>query len=176
MSTNDTALLLASGQAGQSPLAGADLDAFGSQLRELCIELARQIPDDGEGATHLVTIDVRGTATREDARRIAKSVAESALVKTAIAGGDPNWGRIVSAAGYAGVPFDAAKLSLSVNGTPLYQAGGPVPFSAAEVSRSIRAHRETHLLLTLAEGPAEIRFWTSDLTVDYVKFNADYHT
>ena len=142
----------------------------------MCIELAKQIPDDGEGATHLVTIDVQGTATRHDAFRIAKTVAESALVKTAIAGGDPNWGRIVSAAGYAGVPFDPARVSLQVNGTQLYQDGTPVPFDAASVSHSIRANRETHVLLTLREGTASVRFWTSDLTVDYVNFNADYST
>ncbi len=118
MSTNDTLLLLASGAACAQPLAGADLARFQETLREVCIELAKQIPDDGEGATHLVTIDVQGTATRDDAFRIAKTVAESALVKTAIAGGDPNWGRIVSAAGYAGVPFDPARVSLEGERNP----------------------------------------------------------
>jgi glutamate N-acetyltransferase / amino-acid N-acetyltransferase len=176
MSTNDTVLLLASGAVGGPALAGSDLDAFRAALREVCIELATQIPDDGEGATHLVAIDVQGAASRDAAFRIAKTVAESALVKTAIAGGDPNWGRIVSAAGYAGVPFDPARLSLHVNGTLLYQQGTPVPFDAGAVSHSMRSQRETHLLLTLGSGYGEVRFWTSDLTVDYVKFNADYHT
>lgn len=175
-STNDTVLLLASGAACPQALAGGDLDRFTAALRELCIELARQIPDDGEGATHLITIDVRGCATRDDARRIAQTVADSALVKTAIAGGDPNWGRIVSAAGYAGVPFDPQRLSLTVNGTLLFDRGAPVKFAAATVSRSIREQRETQLVLQLAQGDAAIRFWTSDLTVDYVRFNADYHT
>lgn len=176
MSTNDTVLLLASGAVGGPTLSGADLEAFRAALGEVCIELAKQIPDDGEGATHLVTIDVQGAATRNDAFRIAKTVAESALVKTAIAGGDPNWGRIVSAAGYAGVPFDPSRLSLHVNGTLLYQHGTPVPFDAAAVSRSMRSQRETHVLLTLGSGDGRVRFWTSDLTVDYVKFNADYRT
>jgi glutamate N-acetyltransferase / amino-acid N-acetyltransferase len=175
-STNDTLLLLATGAAGGQPLTGADVNVFTDALRAMCIELARQIPDDGEGATHLVTIDVRGCATRLDARRIAHSIADSALVKTAIAGGDPNWGRIVSAAGYAGVPFDPQRLSLTVNGTVLFRDGAPVPFDARGVSRSIREHRETQLELQLGEGDAAIRFWTSDLTVDYVRFNADYHT
>ncbi len=98
-STNDTLLLLASGAAGGNPLSGADLTAFQTALNELCIELARMIPDDGEGATHLITIDIHGAASRDDAMRIARAIADSALVKTAIAGGDPNWGRIVSAAG-----------------------------------------------------------------------------
>ncbi len=175
-STNDTVLLLASGAACPQPLAGLDLDHFTQSLRELCIELARQIPADGEGATHLIAIDVRGCATRDDARRIAQTVADSALVKTAIAGGDPNWGRIVSAAGYAGVPFDPQRLSLTVNGTLLFDRGAPVKFDAATVSRSIRDQHETQLVLQLAQGDAAIRFWTSDLTVDYVRFNADYHT
>lgn len=176
MSTNDTVLLMASGAAGGAPLAGADLDAFRVVLRDVCIELAKQIPDDGEGATHLIAIDVQGAATRDDAFRVAKTVAESALVKTAIAGGDPNWGRIVSAAGYAGVPFDPCCLSLQVNGTLLYQDGTPVPFDAVAVSRSMRSQRDTHVLLTLGPGDGSVRFWTSDLTVDYVKFNADYRT
>lgn len=175
-STNDTVLLLASGAASAQPLGGADLEHFTQALRDLCIELARQIPEDGEGATHLITIDVRGCATRDEARRIAQTVADSALVKTAISGGDPNWGRIVSAAGYAGVPFDPQRLSLTVNGTLLFERGAPVKFDAAAVSRSIRDHRETQLVLQLSEGDAAIRFWTSDLTVDYVRFNADYHT
>ena len=176
MSTNDTVLLLASGAADPTPLAGEELATFRATLRDVCIELAKQIPDDGEGATHLVTIDVQGAATREDAFRVAKTVAESALVKTAIAGGDPNWGRIVSAAGYAGVTFDPSRVALDVNGTSLYRDGTPVPFDAPAVSRSMRANRETHVLLTLGAGDAGVRFWTSDLTVDYVKFNADYRT
>jgi glutamate N-acetyltransferase/amino-acid N-acetyltransferase len=175
-STNDTVLLLASGAARGEPLSGDGLDRFRDALREVCIELARQVPDDGEGSTHLVTIDAQGTRTREDAFRIAKTVADSALVKTAIAGGDPNWGRIVSAAGYSGVQFDPSGLTLKLNGTLLYRGGAPVPFEAAAVSRSIRENRETHVLLELSEGDARVRFWTSDLTVDYVKFNADYST
>lgn len=176
MSTNDTVLLLASGAAGGPPLAGVDRELFQAALREACIELARQIPDDGEGASHLITIDVTGCATRDEARRIAKTVAESALVKTAIAGGDPNWGRIVSAAGYAGVPFDPQRLRLTVNGTVLFEQGAPARFDAGAVSRSIRDNRETAVQLQLSAGSAGIRFWTSDLTTAYVHLNADYHT
>ena len=93
--------------------------------------LARMIPDDGEGATHLITIDVEGCRDREQARAIARAVADSPLVKTAIHGADPNWGRIVSAAGYAGVPFEERELSLWLNDVPLYQSGVPVLFDAA---------------------------------------------
>src|SRR5262245_10554374 len=180
MSTNDTVLLLASG-AGlspthHSPLTGQDLATFQSALRDLCIELARQIPDDGEGATHLITLDIRGCPSKEDARRIAQNIADSALVKTAIAGGDPNWGRIVSAAGYAGVPFNPDGVDLSINGHSLYERGAPLPFEPKTVSTSIKSSRETSVILTLREGPASIRFWTSDLNVEYVRFNADYTT
>ncbi len=134
------------------------------------------IPDDGEGASHLVTIDVHGCATVSDARQIAQTVANSALVKTAVAGADPNWGRIVSAVGYAQVPFDPHHLELRMNGNLLYQHGEPVPFDRPTVSQSIRENRETHIALHIGEGQAHVRFWTSDLTVDYVKLNADYHT
>lgn len=176
MSTNDTVLLLASGTATREPLAGADLEAFRAALKETAIELARLIPDDGEGATHLMVIDVVGTRTRDDAHRIARTIADSALVKTAVHGGDPNWGRIVSAAGYAGVPFDPSRVGLTVNGYQLYQNGAPVKFDAPTVSHAMQEQRETHIVLTLGEGDARVRFWSSDLTVDYVKFNADYHT
>ncbi len=175
-STNDTVLLLANGAADGPPLTGSSLQSFQASLREVCIELAKMIPEDGEGASHRIAIEVRGAATRDDAHRIARTIADSALVKTAIAGGDPNWGRIVSAAGYAGVAFDPDRLSLSINGTRLYQLGQPVEFDASATSRSIQEHRETHLLLELHEGSASVTFWTSDLTVDYVRINAEYHT
>ena len=106
MSTNDTVLLLANGAAGGPPLAGSELNRFRNALHEVCADLAKSIPADGEGATHLISIEVKGCATAAAARQIAKTVADSPLVKTAMAGADPNWGRIVSAAGYAGVPFD----------------------------------------------------------------------
>jgi glutamate N-acetyltransferase / amino-acid N-acetyltransferase len=176
MSTNDTVLLLASGAAGGPPLDGAELAAFQDALSELCIELAWQIPDDGEGATHLITIDVRGAVSRNEALLVAKAVADSVLVKTAIAGADPNWGRIVSAAGYSGATFDPRQLRLLINGTCLYESGGPATFDASAVSRSIRENRETHVQLELAAGDAKVRFWTSDLTVEYVRFNSEYHT
>lgn len=175
-STNDTVLLLANGAAGTSPLAGAELRAFQTALDEACGELARAIPSDGEGATHLVTIDVRGCSTRAAAHRIAKTVAESPLVKTAIAGADPNWGRIVSAAGYSGVAFNPASVTLHVNGTLLYRAGSPVAFDADAVSKAIRDQHETSIVLDFSEGDAAVRFWTTDLTAEYVRLNADYHT
>lgn len=175
-STNDTVLLLASGAAGGEPLAGQQLVQFEEAVQHVCIDLAKTIPDDGEGASHLITIEVCGCPSRDAARQIARTIANSALVKTAIAGCDPNWGRIVSAAGYAQVPFDPTQVTLHLNGTLLYRGGEPVAFDAAAVSASMRANRETHVLLDLAGGDAAVRFWTSDLTVEYVKLNADYHT
>jgi glutamate N-acetyltransferase/amino-acid N-acetyltransferase len=175
-STNDTLLLLASGAAMAEPLEGESLRVFARELNEVCIELARQIPDDGEGATHLVTIEVRGCASRDAAFRIAKTVADSALIKTAVAGADPNWGRIVSAVGYAGVPLDPAAIQLAINGTTLYREGCPVPFDEARVSESMRSSRETTIQLDCGQGDGSVRFWTSDLTVDYVRFNSDYRT
>jgi glutamate N-acetyltransferase/amino-acid N-acetyltransferase len=176
MSTNDTVILLASGDAGGGPLTGEDLARFQLTLDALCVELACMIPDDGEGATHLITIDVRGAASRDAAYRIAKTVAESSLVKTAITGADPNWGRIVSAAGYAGVPFNPRCVELVVNGFLLFRDGSPLPFDARTVSAAIRDRRETHIQLTFDEGSFSVRFWTSDLTVDYVRFNSEYTT
>jgi glutamate N-acetyltransferase/amino-acid N-acetyltransferase len=157
-------------------LAGDDLATFAELLRAVCIDLAREIADDGEGATHLVEIDVTGCASAEDAHSIARTIANSPLVKTACAGADPNWGRIVSAAGYAGPQFNPAGVSLSINGTSLYENGVPVQFSAAAVSDSMKANRETKIVLQLSEGTESARFWTSDLTVEYIHINADYHT
>lgn len=176
MSTNDTVLLLANGVAGTRTLKGDDLGKFSAALAEVCTELARAIPADGEGTTHLVTLEIEGCATRDAARTIAKTVAESALVKTAIAGADPNWGRIVSAAGYAGVPFDPRGVSLTVNGTLLYEHGSPVAFDELAVSNSIRDNRDTDVVLRFGEGSARCRFWTTDLTAEYVRLNADYRT
>ena len=167
---------MANGEAGGEALDGDDLAAFCAALDEVCVDLARAIPADGEGASHLVTIEVAGCADRLSALKIAKTVAESALVKTAIAGADPNWGRIVSAAGYAGVPFDPGRVALRLNGTLLYEGGAPVEFDTQAVSDSIRESRDTLVRLELGEGDAGVRFWTTDLTAEYVRLNADYHT
>jgi len=175
-STNDTVLLLANGAAGGEPLAGPGLAAFGAALLSACEALAREIADDGEGATHVLRIEVRGAASRDAAREIARSVANSPLVKTAICGADPNWGRIVSAAGYAGVPFDPRAVVLRLNGLLLFRDGAPVAFDGDAVSASIRAERETLIELEVGSGPGAIRFYSSDLTAEYVRLNADYHT
>jgi glutamate N-acetyltransferase/amino-acid N-acetyltransferase len=175
MSTNDTVLLLAQGGSAR-PLQGKALEEFSAGLDALSIELACEIPKDGEGATHLIEVHVSGCRSRDDAHRIAKAIAESALVKTAIAGADPNWGRIVSAAGYAGVAFDPHEVELKVNGLLLYRNAMPLSFDAAQVSRCIRDEHKTRIEFQLRSGSAEVRFWTCDLTAEYVRLNADYHT
>lgn len=175
-STNDTVLLLANGAAGGLELSGASLGKFQATLVEVCEDLAQSIPADGEGATHLITVEVHGCRIRQDAVQVAKTIADSPLVKTAIAGCDPNWGRIVSAAGYSGIPFDPSKVSLLLNGILLYEHGAPVEFNADAVSASIRDDRGTSVVLLLEEGEQSARFWTTDLTAEYVRLNADYHT
>ncbi|MFI4876440.1 MAG: bifunctional glutamate N-acetyltransferase/amino-acid acetyltransferase ArgJ [Blastopirellula sp. JB062] len=176
MSTNDTLLLLASGAEAGETLDESQLARLRQSLIEACEEMAKLIPADGEGATHLLKIDVEGCATRADAAKIAVEVADSPLVKTAVTGGDPNWGRIVSAVGYAGVAFDPLQLQLRVNDFLLYETGTPVKFDEKSVSQSMRENFETHIRLILGEGDQTARVWASDLTVEYVKFNADYST
>ena len=175
-STNDTVLLLSSTAATEPVLRGDDLTAFAGMVRSACESLGRMMADDGEGATHAITIDVEGCEDREEARSIARAVADSPLVKTAIHGADPNWGRIVSAAGYAGIPFEETELSLWINGVPVYQSGAPTSFDASALSSQIRNNRDVHLRLLLTRGDARIRFWTCDLTAEYVRLNADYTT
>ncbi|MCA9193023.1 MAG: bifunctional glutamate N-acetyltransferase/amino-acid acetyltransferase ArgJ [Planctomycetales bacterium] len=175
-STNDTMLLMANGQAGGAPLTESELAEFAEHLQSMCIELAKKIPADGEGATHLIEICVRGANNEQDARRVAKEVASSNLVKSAIYGGDPNWGRIVSAAGYANVPITISKLSLTLNGIALFAAGEPLSFDTKVASQAIRDNFNTVIELTIGDGPGECHHWTSDLTVEYVRFNSEYTT
>lgn len=173
-STNDTVFLLANGPG--APLKGDALAEFATAVQTVCADLAMQIAKDAEGADHLVTIEVEGCRTDAEARTIAKSVAESALVKTAIFGADPNWGRVVSAAGYAGVPFEERELSLSMGGLELYRAGQPLPFDAKAASAYLKDHRDVTFRLTLTHGPGRCTFYTCDLTYKYVELNADYTT
>lgn len=188
-STNDTMLLIASGAASEnsgaasessrtttSVLTAEELPLFAEHLQAMCIELAKQIPTDGEGATHLIEIRVSGAASDADARRISTSVASSNLVKTAVYGSDPNWGRIVSAAGYAGVPLDMHEISLQVNKIPLFERGEPLRFDAKTVSASMRENHTTLIELSVGKGSGECTHWTSDLTPEYVRFNSDYTT
>jgi glutamate N-acetyltransferase/amino-acid N-acetyltransferase len=173
-STNDTLLLFANGTGPR--LHGEALVRFGYAVTSVCAELARAIAADAEGANHFVTLEVEGLRDAAEARRVAKAVADSALVKTALFGADPNWGRIVSAAGYAGVDFEEEQLSLWLGDLLLYHAGTPQPFDAATASAYLKNHRDLHLRLRFTLGAGRCTFWTCDLTPEYVRLNADYTT
>jgi glutamate N-acetyltransferase/amino-acid N-acetyltransferase len=173
-STNDTLLLFANGTGPR--LRGDGLARFESAVGDVCGRLARAMAGDGEGATHLITLEVEGLRDDDEARRVAKTVADSALVKTAIFGADPNWGRIVSAAGYAGVPFEEEHVSLWLGDLLLYHAGVPQPFDAAAAAAYLKNNREVTLRLRFTLGPGRCTFWTCDLTYEYVRLNAEYTT
>ncbi len=175
-STNDTLLLLSSGASGVKLSSSDEEELFAQQLDQACIDLAVQIPDDGEGATHLIEIDIQGAPSDAAAHRIAATVAASNLVKTAIYGADPNWGRIVSATGYAGVPIETRVLQLVLNGHLLFEKGEPTKFDEKEVSLAIKSSRKTHIQLKVGFGPGKCRYWTSDLNESYVRFNSEYTT
>ena len=175
-STNDTAVLLASGASGVKVAAGTlEHKKFAAAVLEVCQSLAYQIAADGEGATKVVVIDVEGAATDADARAMARSIANSPLVKCAMHGNDPNWGRIVSAAGMAGAAFDPDRATLTLQGTVVFRNGQPVPFDAEAVSDSLKAP-EVRAALSCRLGKGHATCWTCDLSKDYVTINADYHT
>ncbi len=173
-STNDAVVLLSSGRVELD--SKQDKANFQKTLNNICLDLAKMIPADGEGASHLVEIAVVGAVSEFDADKIARTVATSNLVKTAINGCDPNWGRIVSAAGYAGVDLDPSEIGLSINGVTVFRAGSPVAFSESEVSQSMASQKEVAVELTVGNGPHNGVHWTSDLTTDYVILNSDYRT
>jgi glutamate N-acetyltransferase/amino-acid N-acetyltransferase len=176
-STNDMLLVLASGAAGNVPIkAGTeDFEVFQNVLTAACDSLARQIAWDGEGATKLVIVDVRGAESEAGARRIARTIAESPLTKTALFGNDPNWGRVLAAAGRAGVPFDPSKAELRIGKTTLLRHGEPVDFDPALASAQI-AQDEVEIVLNLHSGAGHAVIYTCDFSYDYVRINAEYHT
>jgi glutamate N-acetyltransferase/amino-acid N-acetyltransferase len=174
-STNDTAVLMASGESGAKVAGAKATAAFAAAMKDVCQFLAYQIAADGEGATKVVTVTVRGAKNEKDARAMARAIANSPLVKCAMNGNDPNWGRIVSAAGLAGAAFDPDKATLTLQGTTVFKNGQPLTFDAATVSASLSAP-EVRVDLVCRLGKAEATVWTCDLSKDYVTINADYHT
>lgn len=178
-STNDTVLMLANGVAGNRPFAPASADGrrFQAALSGLLAELADMVVADGEGATKRMRITVAGARTVADARRAARAIGESQLVKTALFGGDPNWGRIACAAGYAGVPLDADRLSVTIAGVTVLARGVPAsPAVVARAARGMRGDAVDVVVDLVAGGRATASFAASDLTPAYVKFNSDYST
>jgi len=174
-STNDTAAILASGASGAKIDSAKATASFAAALRDVCQSLAYQIAADGEGATKVVRITVKGAATEAAARAMARAIANSPLVKTAMHGNDPNWGRIVSAAGYAGVPFDPDRCALSLQGAMVFRNGQPVKFDAAGLSAKLK-DAEVRVVLDCRSGRNEATCWTCDLSKEYITINAEYHT
>ena len=173
-STNDMLAVLASGRG--KPLAGKQLAAFTAALTELCDDLARQLMRDGEGVHHVVSIDVRGAASPRAAAAVARRIAISPLVKTAIAGGDPNWGRILCAAGNAGVPLRPDRVSIWLDQVPICAAGAVAPgFDEARAAAVMKQPTYT-IAVDLGGGDAAARYLACDLSHEYVTINADYRT
>ncbi|MGD0769334.1 MAG: bifunctional glutamate N-acetyltransferase/amino-acid acetyltransferase ArgJ [Tepidisphaeraceae bacterium] len=174
MSTNDTAAILASGL-GPALNSRRLIESFAAAMDEVCQSLAYQIAADGEGATKVVRINVRQAKTPADAKLIARAIANSPLVKCAMNGNDPNWGRIVSAAGMCGAAFDPDKTELKLQDTTVFKSGRPMPFDASSVGKSL-ASKEVVVDLNCRLGKSAATVWTCDLSKDYVTINADYHT
>lgn len=176
MSTNDSVIVLANGASGIRVEPNTeDGIAFQEAFLQVCQRLAKSIVYDGEGATKFVEIGVKGAKTEADAKTVAKTIANSQLCKTAFFGGDPNWGRIVCAVGYSGVEIDINKLSVSIGNIKVFDKGIPTDYEESAVSE-IMKKREFTVWVDLGIGHAESFYWTSDLSYDYVKINADYRT
>ena len=173
-STNDSVVILANGASGLEVRSGdRSMDRFREALREVSASLARQIVRDGEGARRTLLVEVRGASNDGAADRVARAVALSPLVKTALAGGDPNWGRILAAAGTAGVPFAPGRVSVSIGGVLVARRGAAIRRDPRRLTRVFR-RPEVHARLTLGEGKGRGRILTCDLTAAYVRINATY--
>ncbi len=176
-STNDCLLVLANGLAENKPITSEDQDyqVFLQALTAVCLELAKMIARDGEGATKLVEIKVSGGKTEEEAVKAGKSVATSNLVKTALFGADANWGRILAAVGYSGVEIDPERISISLGDLPVYQKGVGLVFDEAK-AKQILSQKEMLISIDLGAGKGAASVWTCDLSYDYVKINGSYRT
>ena len=173
-STNDTLLVLANGASGVT-LGDADLPAFSAALADVCLELARAVVSDGEGVTKVFEVRVQGAATDADATAAARTITTSNLVKTAIHGGDPNWGRILAAAGRSGARVDAARASVRIGGIAVFTDGRLRPVDDDAI-RAVFARPEIDIEVDLGLGAGSARAWGTDLSAEYVRINADYTT
>lgn len=171
-STNDVVAVLANGASGVRP----EARAFEEALAEVLESLARQIARDGEGAKKLVTIEVSGAASDAAAEKIARSIANSPLVKTAVAGSDPNWGRILSSAGNAGAEFDPRRVDIDFQGVRVCRGGLAAEFSEEELKRKLDERECSIRFAIRGAGRGRARFWTCDFTEDYIRINASYRT
>lgn len=173
-STNDTAFLLANGASGVT-IDEASLPTFRALIETVVTQLAREVARDGEGATRLVSITVKGAGSEADAKRAAMTIANSPLVSTAVYGGDPNWGRIAAAAGRSGAKFESKSLKVSLGGVEVFQDGEPTDFEQAKAEAALQ-EAEVIIDVDLGAGDASWTAWTCDFSYDYVKINAEYHT
>jgi len=174
-STNDTVLLLASGASGVS-LTRELTPAFDAALADVCFSLARQIVADGEGVTHVVKLDIRGAASDSDARLVARAIAHSPLCKTACSSADPNWGRVIAAAGYSGADFDPNQARIWVGDQLVFEYGGRAAAFDEAAAHTAMSAPEYTITVDLGAGDAATQFLTCDLTAEYVRINADYST
>jgi glutamate N-acetyltransferase/amino-acid N-acetyltransferase len=174
-STNDTLLLLANGASGVRPDPG-EFAGVEEAIAGVMESLAQSIARDGEGAKKLITIHITGAPSNDAAGRMARAIANSPLVKTAVAGSDPNWGRILSAAGNSGVPFDPAKTDIHMQGVAVCKGGLAAPFSETELKSKLDAPECEIRVAVRGKGKGMARFWTCDLTEDYIRINASYRT
>jgi glutamate N-acetyltransferase/amino-acid N-acetyltransferase len=173
-STNDTVLLLASGASGAR--IGPDHPGFAEALRHVCTSLARQIVADGEGVSHVVELQIKGAFSNADALRAAKAIAHSPLVKTAWAGCDPNWGRLMAAIGYSGAQIDPQLIDIWFGELPICRNGGRAAGFDENAAHAYLKQPEFTIAIDLHQGEGSCRFWTTDLTHRYISINADYTT
>jgi glutamate N-acetyltransferase / amino-acid N-acetyltransferase len=176
-STNDTVALLANGASGCRPIrsGSSEFIRFQAALHSICSRLALAIVSDGEGARRVIEIEVRGARSPRDAEKVARTTANSPLVKTAMAGADPNWGRILAAAGRAGVKFDPGRVNLRVAGIEMVRNGREHPFNERQAHRKLSVPF-VRVVLDLQAGRARARIWTCDFTAEYVNINASYRS
>jgi glutamate N-acetyltransferase / amino-acid N-acetyltransferase len=173
-STNDTVLMLASGASGARIPAGNR--EFGAALGQVCTSLARQVVADGEGVSHVVELHIHGAASNPDALRVAKAISHSPLVKTAWAGCDPNWGRLMAAIGYSGAQIDPERIDISFGELPICRNGGRAAGFDEAAAHAYIQQPEFSISIDLHQGPGTCKFWTTDLTHEYIRINADYTT
>ncbi|MDR1196202.1 MAG: bifunctional glutamate N-acetyltransferase/amino-acid acetyltransferase ArgJ [Endomicrobium sp.] len=174
-STNDTLIILANGQSKTGKLSSADLKKFAKALDEVTLSLAKQIAKDGEGATKFIEIEVRGAKTKSDAKAIASTVASSPLFKTAVFGADANWGRVIAAAGRAGVEFDPEKTDIYMGGFLTSRNGMAVTFPESKAKKALQK-KEIKVVIDLKSGKESSKYYTCDFSYDYVKINGDYRS
>ncbi len=174
-STNDMVIVLANGKSRTKINTPEALVDFTSALEHICLHLAKAVARDGEGATKLVKVNVNGAKSESDADKIARTIAESPLVKTALYGNDPNWGRIMMAAGRANIPFDFNLVDVFLGGIQVFKAGIVVNFDPEEASMYLN-QATVELTVELNAGGHNVTFYTCDFSYDYVKINAEYHT